>query len=175
MLPWGIRASLLLQPTGLVESDVFLLLYWSFLLSISSGFTSVFCPHSISYCSLHSVQELHPSTRPGLAWGSYSPSQTWCATFSLHSAGASLSFLQEVIDPGCSWTSCQARCTAESSWGSQRSSPFCSPDQLIGTIHSWSLVWFWALVTFMLCLAICWKMLVAMMPKALLSCAWRRW
>lgn len=102
LLPQGIRARLLLQPVGLVEwlkketAELFChTLFWSFLLSIRLGFISVLYPHCISRCSLHRVQEIHPSTRPGLDWGSYSPSQTWWDIFSLYPAP--LSYLQELI------------------------------------------------------------------------------
>jgi len=45
-------------------------LYLSFLFSISLGVSSgLLCLCYISWCFLHSVREIHTSTRPGLGWG----------------------------------------------------------------------------------------------------------
>lgn len=147
------------------------MLYLRFLLSVSLGFTrGRLCPHCISWCSLHSVQEMD---RAGQKESFPFPNTVW---YIFSSFGRCPAFLL----PGgyASWMLMDLKSNPPSrrvQLPSQRSSAVCSPDQLRGTIQSRSLVSFWALITFMDCLATCWKMLVAVMPKALLSCAWRRW
>lgn len=104
-------------------------------------------------------------TRTGLR--EFSPSQTQWNILSLYLAGAPLSYLQEVMHLGhLPWKTLYCYFL--------KSPAFHSPDQLKGITDPWILFTSWALVTFMSCLAICWKMLLAMMPKALLICAWKK-
>lgn len=92
------------------------MIYLSFTLDISLGFGSgLLLPPSL-HVLLTIQSRRDSSTRPGQDCRNYFPSQIQRDTFSLQSAGVPLSFLQELTDPRCSWTSCQTHYTKESSY-----------------------------------------------------------
>lgn len=173
LLPQGIRARLLLQPIGSMgwlkkrQQNRFYSCFFGIFCWVL-GFISGHYSHCIAQCSLHRVQEIQ-QTRAGLreifpfsnTVAYIFPLFIRCPTFLSSGGYASWTLIDIVQTPVLLL--------------SQMSPAFHSLDQLKGSIDPWSLFSSWALVTFMNCLEICWKMLLAMMPKGWLICAWKRW